>query len=176
MHRNPDTDGENIQKIVSLLTRSHPDEINERFASDLISTYGTDLLLNVLNQLITREDIHNDVVSNAMRLLLLVDRPLLVKVTLSLLGDAGSEVRRGACYFVGQFALVECRSLIEQLVLDDHDAEVRYWATAALGEIGDATSLKILEEAMTDTEQTELYGSVGSAAQQAIQNLSRRIS
>lgn len=59
--------------------------------------------------------------------------------------------------------------------LDDNSVEVRFWATFALGHLGESSEISELERITSDNAMVESWGSVGREASDAIKHIQDRI-
>lgn len=76
--------------------------------------------------------------------------------------------RATAAYLAGVYQVTALKNSLENLLRGDSSADVRYWCAVGLGELGDPSSLPVLEGAKNDNGWADNQQTVASAATNSI--------
>lgn len=105
--------------------------------------------------------------------------PALLTAPLRQMLDTNSDyddykTRSTGAYLAGAYQVTALKDALENLLRTDSSADVRYWSAVALGELGDQTSLPVLEGAKGDDGWADNQQTVGAGATQAILMIDQR--
>lgn len=119
-----------------------------------------------------------EVKANAIRALGAANPDLLAAPLQQMLGSNGDysdyTTRATGAYLAGVYKVVALKGALEDLLRSDSSADVRYWCAASLGEVGDLSSLPVLQGATKDSGWADNQKTVASAAQNSLLMIDQR--
>lgn len=110
----------------------------------------------------------------AIRTLGAANPALLIRPLTWMLGSQNYTTRATAAELTGVFGIAELKNNVEGLLRSDTSADVRYWCAVALGQIGDQSSLPVLESQIGNQDWADNQQTVGSAASAATAAIEQR--
>jgi HEAT repeat protein len=150
----PAVDPEIRQQVIGLLVNFHTFErgVHDQ-ALQQLKAMNRSAAINALSDLSNSPD--GDVRADVAEALVHIDRIGTLQLVLPLLNDPDSGVRRNVCELLA--CVRDTRSIqpLAKLVLEDPNPTVRWWAAAALGDIGDLSALPALRHAAEFDDGTE---------------------
>jgi HEAT repeat protein len=171
MNVNNINDFKSLLYTVSSLT---PEQVDLNFINQIDESLKNEDTIKALDDFISSENIDNEAISGAIKLLYYLDRNKLVENQSKLLEDHDEVIRAGTCYVIASLKLTELREILEKKLKNDESPEVRYWIAEALGEIGNIDSIKFLEESDNDFGESERGEYVASAAHFSIEKIKEK--
>lgn len=169
-------DSKKAYTVLSRLIRNNPNDPIRIMAAEFLFYIQTKNCLNLLIN-VMQNDKNETVRANAARSIGLMtrrDKSIAIEPLLDLLNnlDESPTVRAYAAEALG---FIRTEKAIDSLArfTADPSPEVRYMCTYSLGEIGSVNHLELLESLLTDTAIFDGWGTVGEAAKEAIENLTR---
>jgi HEAT repeat protein len=162
------------QEVLALLRSFHSFEAGQReHAISVLQSLDKESTVKILLAQLKNSD--PDLRCDAAEALMRIDSKQGTEAILPLLSDPDPVVRWAACGLLFDFGDERASPNLVRVLMEDLEADVRFFAADALGNVGDLSALSALRRAArVDAGQDREGRRVSDAAREAIQSIQKR--